>query len=368
MRCHICFLSIFGPVSCRLGTVSSGREKYSTFNVHAAVILGTLPKNSDEDLLCAAYSSNSWKRLSAALNSVKKFARDSGIVLSWPLCSETVIKYVSWALKKASLSPNTVKVYLSDICLYHKLKGLDSSACCSFTVRTMLKGAVNLNSYSVNTKPRKVVVTLSILKLIGHELSLSGWCEAKKAAFWAACTVAFFGSFRMGELLCLNNDSFSRDTLLWSDVIFEEKNSVTIHVRHPKSNKQGGEKIVVFSFIGHNCCPVRALLGFKNACSPLNCMLPVFTLPDGTYLTKEVFNSTLMILLKDHLPGYPVLGHSFRAGIPSALSARPDLASTEEIQAWGRWSSDSHRAYARHSHLARRSIFDKFVLALQSYN
>ena len=87
----------------------------------------------------------------------------------------------------------------------------------------MLKGAVNLNSYSVNPKPRKVVVTLSILKLIGHELSLSGWCEAKKAAYWAACTVAFFGSFRMGELLCLNDNNFSKDTLLWSDVFSRKK-------------------------------------------------------------------------------------------------------------------------------------------------
>jgi hypothetical protein len=68
----------------------------------------------------------------------------------------------------------------------------------------------------------------------------------------------------------------------------------------------------------------------------------------------------ILRLLCKHIPDCRILGHSFRAGIPSALSAVPDLVTPKEIQAWGRWASDSYKAYTKLSHLGRQQIFEKY--------
>jgi hypothetical protein len=87
---------------------------------------------------------------------------------------------------------------------------------------------------------------------------------------------------------------------------------------------------------------------------------PVFAFSDKEFLSKRHFNNLVAELLGKHIPDCRILGHSFRAGIPSALSAVPDLVTPEEIQAWGRWASDSYKAYTRLSHLGRQQIFEKY--------
>ncbi len=335
--------------------------KYSARSLSALAHIDGLPPGSDASLICAAYSESSLKRTNAALNSYKRFARDSGSMLVWPFPADSLNRFVSWALKIAKLSPNTVNVYLSDLATCHKLRGLDPSACSNFFTKTMIKGAKNLASYSATKKEPKAVMTLSCLKILGHEIAKSNWQTFEKSVYWAACTVAFFGSFRMGELLCPTEDSYNEDTLVWSDVFLDGSSSVTLNIRHLKSNRAGSERVEVFAFPGHNCCPVKALHCLDKLRSNRRQDLPVFAFSDSRYLCKKVLNDTLRKLLGPHLPGHTVLGHSFRAGIPSALSAVPELVMLEEIQAWGRWSSQSYRAYTRHQHLGRRKTFDKFV-------
>jgi hypothetical protein len=187
----------------------------------------------------------------------------------------------------------------------------------------MLKGAKNLASYSATKKEPKAVMTLSCLKILGHEIARADWPTPVKSVYWAACTIAFFGSFRMGELLCPTQNSYNSDTLVWSDVTFNSIDSVTLNIHHPKSNRNGGEKVEVFPFPGHNCCPVKALRYLDNNRTNRSQNLPVFALAENEYLCKKTLNDTLKNLLGAHLPGHTLLGHSFRAGIPSALSAVP---------------------------------------------
>jgi hypothetical protein len=348
------------------GKVTRRAGKYSARSISARRHIGNLPPGTDAGLVCAAYSESSWKRASAALNSYKRFDKDSGTTLIWPFSENSLNRYVSWALKIAKLSPNTVNVYLSDLATCHKLRGLDPSVCNNFFAKTMIKGAKNLASYTATKKTPKAVMTLSCLKILGHEIAKSNWQVSEKSVYWAACTVAFFGSFRMGELLCPAEDSFNADTLVWSDVVLTDDSSVVLTIRHPKSNKAGGEKVEVFAFPGHNCCPVKALNRLYNLNTVGRRDLPVFAFSSSRYLSKKEFNDTLKKLLDPLLPGQAMLGHSFRAGIPSALSAMPDRVTQEEIQAWGRWSSQSYHAYTKHRHLGRRKTFDKFVAACKN--
>jgi hypothetical protein len=127
----------------------------------------------------------------------------------------------------------------------------------------MLKGAKNIASYKATPK-KKIIITLSCLKILGHEIASTDWPTIRKAACWAACTLAFFGSFRMSEIFCPADGYYNADTLVWSDVSFRDTNSVTITIRHPKSNRPSGERVDVFKFAGHNCCPVKALLALQK--------------------------------------------------------------------------------------------------------
>ena len=44
-------------------------------------------------------------------------------------------------------------------------------------------------------------MTLELLKILGHEIAKTDWPENSKQVLWCACTTAFFGSFRLGEIL-----------------------------------------------------------------------------------------------------------------------------------------------------------------------
>jgi hypothetical protein len=222
----------------------------------------------------------------------------------------------------------------------------------------MLKGAKNIASYKATPK-KKIIMTLSCLKILGHEIASTDWPTIRKAACWAACTLAFFGSFRMSEILCPADGYYNADTLVWSDVSFHDTNSVTITIRHPKSNRPSGERVDVFKFAGHNCCPLKALLALQKLRKAKQ-HDPVFAFSETEYLSKKHFNDVISRLLCKHIPDCRILGHSFRAGIPSALSAVPDLVTPKEIQAWGRWASDSYKAYTKLSHLGRQQIFEKY--------
>jgi len=57
---------------------------------------------------------------------------------------------------------------------------------------------------------------------------------------------------------------------------------------------------------------------------------------------------------------------SFRAALPSALAALPCEGNEKFIKRWGRWDSNAFEKYIRLSHLAKRRIFEKFAIALNS--
>jgi hypothetical protein len=251
------------------------------------------------------------------------------------------------------------------------MKGFNASSCSDPLVRRVLKGAENLSFYkSISNESRKVM-TLPLLKLLGHEISKTSWTSDSKQVFWRACVTAFFGSFRFGELLSPAEGSFNKDeTLLWSDVKLSD-NSVLIHVKVSKTRTVQGEYIDLFPFPGHNCCPVKSLLLLKKIClargnaSNISGQ-PVFAFSSGKLLTSRKLNELLETLLKPHLGHQAALiqGHSFRAALPSAMANNPDMAGAEDIKSWGRWSSDSFKLYTRLKLNQKRNIFDKITSIL----
>ena len=143
---------------------------------------------------------------------------------------------------------------------------MDSSGFDNFVLKNILRGKENLEFYDEKVKETRKVMTLPLLKILGNEIAKSDWESNSKQVVWSAFTLAFFGSFRMGELLSPQENSFSpKDTLLWKDVKFLSPSHIIVHIKTPKSRLPDGEFVDIFEFGGHNVCPVKVLARLRDS-------------------------------------------------------------------------------------------------------
>jgi hypothetical protein len=84
----------------------------------------------------------------------------------------------------------------------------------------------------------------------------------------------------------------------------------------------------------------------------------------GVCVTPVNFNKLLKELFTDILdPKVSTLSmHSFRAGIPSAISAFPDRKYVSEVKEWGNWKGDSYLSYTRLSQSKKNDYLQKCAL------
>jgi hypothetical protein len=232
-----------------------------------------------------------------------------------------------------------------------------------FFIKAMLKGAKNVSLYTNITKKSKFVMSFPLLRIIGHKIALSTWPNDSKLVFWSACCLAFFGSFRLGEILPKSENNL--ENLTWSRIRFTNMGSVVINIRFPKVIRNNtGDFVDLFEIKNSTFCSFSSLKSLAEKRSlGISRDSPVFQFANGVNLSPKVFTSTVVSLLEHHIGGEAknFSGHSFRAAIPSALANSPNLASDSDIMLWGRWSSESNKAYVRLKHNARKEIFNKIV-------
>ena len=144
--------------------------------------------------------------------------------------------------------------YLNSLSSILSLKDLDCKIFKSYATKITLKGCKNLEfQLNFDTRKRKVM-TLPLLKIIGHEIAISNWESDSKRVFWTACCTMFFGGFRVGEILATRTDSFDPlSCFTWKDIKFFE-DSILIQVKQPKSRASKNEFVDIFSFPDKNCC------------------------------------------------------------------------------------------------------------------
>jgi hypothetical protein len=154
---------------------------------------------------------------------------------------------------------------MSNLRLIHELRGLDFSVFKSFLCKTQIRGAQNLAFYTSIARGNKKVFTLPSMKILGHEIAKCDWSTHSKSVVWSAALLAFFGSFRFGELVAKTESNFHiHETLLWKDMKFFKDNSIRIHNKIPKNRSQNGEHISLFEFESNSCCPIKALNCLKS--------------------------------------------------------------------------------------------------------
>ena len=203
----------------------------------------------------------------------------------------------------------------------------------------------------------RLPITAQILRRIKHKLDEVAHPE--KLVLWAVCCTAFFGFFRLGELLLPSQSAFNpRLNLAWGDMAVDNPQAtrmVRLHLKQSKTDQFGRGASVILGRTGLDLCPVAAILAYVaiRRDEPG----PFFLTKKKAPLTKQVFVEEIRKLLRARgLPEDNYAGHSFRIG--AATSAA--LAGIEDstIQLLGRWQSGAFLRYIRtpHERLAAMSV------------
>ena len=278
-----------------------------------------------------------------------------GRQFSTPPTDQEIIFFTSFLASKA-VTKATMQSYLSALRFISRERGATHHTKLPELGSQMLAGSANIKKDALveATKPKRRPITINMLVLLQHGIaSQQSWSPHEKSLRWSCMLLAYWGSFRMGELLETEKSKFNPGTsLLPSDIKFQE-GSVAIWVRCPKIWKEGGDVVEVWSVKeNEQLDPVIALTQFISLraanLGPAE-KSPVFLHENGSLFTKAEMNKDIKLLLAM----YPTLssprdlwsGHSFRAGIATLLTS---LGFTEEqVKKWGRWSSIAYMAYVQ---------------------
>lgn len=165
---------------------------------------------------------------------------------------------------------------------------------------------------------------------------------------WAACTLAFFGCLRSGELTVPSRAAFDPSIHLTAmDIAVDSHNDPSILQLRLKQSKTDPFRTGVMVYVGKTnstLCPVSAVLAYMAA-RPAD-PGPLFRFADGSPLTRQALVRKLRGALRQ-LDINPDLfsGHSFRIG--AATAAHRAGIDEATIRMLGRWESDAVLRYIR---------------------
>lgn len=202
----------------------------------------------------------------------------------------------------------------------------------------------------------RLPITVRILEAIQHSLATS--TNPDKGVLWAVSASAFFGFFRLGELLQESSTQFNPATsLAWGDVAVDSHANpkmIQFHLKVSKCDQFGAGSDIVVGRTDSPLCPVAAILKYIEVRG--DTPGPFFVDSSHKALTKQKFVSQIRIILNSiGLQQDQYAGHSFRIGAATTAA----LAGVEDstIQTLGRWHSAAFLQYIRtpKEHLAALS-------------
>ncbi|XP_075048207.1 uncharacterized protein LOC142108453 [Mixophyes fleayi] len=250
---------------------------------------------------------------------------------------DAILAYM-WDRYSSGESRAAMASTLAGISFMAKLQGLPDVTK-GFMISKALKGWGRTRPAHVDAR---LPITTDILdKLIGN-LILVAVDDYERLLFSTAFSMAFFGAFRVSELVARSRGH--QESGLRADYVIFCEGAVSCKLLRSKTDQCGrGSWVQLHKQSNRNICPVTLVSQLMNrrprACSFL-CHY------DGMPLTKYQFGAILKQTLQSLNLDSAMYGtHSFRIG--AATSAAMAGSSTEAIKAIGRWKSTAYKSYVR---------------------
>jgi hypothetical protein len=338
-------------------------NKYRTGDKYSATASFVIPNTSlllgegapiayHEALAGALSSSVASKTKSSYQTAVRMLERcqsELGRQMSMPLSEQDVLCFVAY-MQTRKVADKTTSGYLAGLRLATISMGYPCSTLVTPVVKQVLKGIKNMRSdprADIQKKTRRAM-TFSHLQLLGHSIGTSKLSPYMRSLVWATSLSAFWGSLRIGELLCPQEVDV-RSSCLFSDC---EMNSsgFKIWVRSPKVASPQGDVVEVFFVPSSSLDPLAAMQHYlvcRNSRHGQETDKALFLGEDGRPFTRRRFNYLLHELLDHHVKDNrdAITGHSFRSGLATLMEVAG--MSPEEIKAWGRWNSEAYLLYCK---------------------
>ncbi len=235
-------------------------------------------------LVVASLAKSTWKRYNSAFTLWKAFCKEKGKTGDIRKLPENKRDFILWSWEKRSLAVNTIKIYWAELKnLKFLVDELESGG--EGLEKYLFRGMENLRLGGKRSYPSKTVpLTIDHLHTIREHL---GTVTERLTAqsVWTCCLVAFWGAFRLGELLGKAEAKFDKfSDLLWGDIDLEFKKA-TIRLKAPKTRGPPGNRAILYRVSKRELCPVaalsRLLLSQQNL-SVWKLNLPVFRATGGT--------------------------------------------------------------------------------------
>ena len=301
-----------------------------------------------------ALAHNTKSQYKTAVKHMERIEKDLSIDMSLPFTIAKTLNYVGYLMDERGCSSSTISQYLSGVRMLHLCRGFDADSLRPPIVNMILKGRTHWDNVqkTLQNKPRRLPVTIKVLKYLKQAIHEREWSTEKKLRLWCICCLMWNGSLRVHEVLSKSKDEFDPiTTLTMNDVEIlapgetPEVSILRIHLKSPKERRIGnGVKLEIFENKTF-CCPVRAWNKWKKNVV-LKAVNPVF-MEGGRCFTGQDFNKILTELTNPLTNGTDgiIRPHSFRSGVASEMGQRG--FSDSEIQAQGRWTSQAFKVYMK---------------------
>ena len=333
-------------------------------------------KVMSQSLFNASVSGKTAKGYEGTERKIKHLEAQIGRTFRWPLDSKDLNLFVAHLVSQKTkngkrVKPGTIKKHMSGIRRIALSKGIPTPDKIPDLTKTLLKGHKNLchdPQLAVDEATHRPV-SIPLLRLIGHSLS-KHWegTQQDKLTFWTICKVAFWGSFRVGEILSENTTIFSpKSDMLGSDMLWMSDSSFALWIRDPKIRTKYGDVIEIWKTQQiPDLDPWISFAEYWKWRQQFPPTWPLFLRADGLCFSHSQFSG----IMKDILAHYSRelqldmnqwTGHDFRSGLPTVLQTAG--FSDEEIKKWGRWASSAFMLYTR-DYSQRLRVQEKMLGAL----
>lgn len=252
---------------------------------------------------------------------------------------QDIVHYVAY-LSLNKISFKTAQNYLAGISYFLKIQNrLDVTK--SFVVSKMIEG-MRRSAVSVD---KRLPFTIPIMVRLMSSLPAICYSDYEAKLFSSAFALAFFGFFRLGEIVVSDKHHIDK-VLQISDVTIDQSlHKLEVHLKYSK-NDQCGKGTVISIPGSHNSpvCPVALLSQYVEIRPPVSG--PLFVHFSGAHLTRYQFSALLKKVVQNcGLDPSMYTSHSFRIG--AATLAFTQGFKEEEIKSMGRWKSSAYKSYIR---------------------
>ena len=194
-----------------------------------------------------------------------KFCSEQNIFTPFPVCEYSMCLFAAH-LAEEGLSPQTVKSYSSAVRnLQVSLGFSDPRDSSSLPVLKRVLAGIS-RVYTSTNKAKKPRLPITIQVLAGIHAALAGLRDHDNILLWAIAASAFFGFFRLGELLPASPGDYNpASSLSWGDVAVNSRaapSMVKFHLRRSKCDQVGKGVDVVVGRTGTDLCPVHAIVAY----------------------------------------------------------------------------------------------------------